>query len=293
MNHLLPILRHSLLRMRWQILGWGLGIGALGLILVPFYDIFMSRQGDFMKMLEGYPPEFLAFFGGDTTSLLTPEGYLGMYGFSMLPVIIGIFAVLAGSGLIASDEEKGRLDLILSHPVGRTAFFFGRLLAFTLALIAILIISWLGFCVLLPGSSMQISWGKMAVPFIPLFAQAFIYGSLALLLSMMLPSRNTSAACAAVVMIGSYFLSSMAFINESLNRVASLLPYAYYQGAGAIEKLNTGWLFWLMVASMLMIILAWWRFLRRDIHLSGEGSISFQFLKRGNKNHASTTGWGD
>jgi hypothetical protein len=155
-------------------------------------------------------------------------------------------------------------------------------------LIAILIIAWLGFCVLLPSSSMQISWGKMAVPFIPLFAQAFIYGSLALLLSMMLPSRNTSAACTAVVMVGSYFLSSMSFINDSLDRAARLLPYAYYQGAGAIEKLNTGWLFWLMLASVVMILFAWWRFLKRNIHLSGEGSISFQFLKRIHRKHANT-----
>ena len=50
-------------------------------------------------MVESYPPEFLAFFGGDVATLATPEGFLGMYGFSMLPVIVGIFAVLAGSGL--------------------------------------------------------------------------------------------------------------------------------------------------------------------------------------------------
>ncbi len=53
-----------------------------------------------------------------------------MYGFSLLPVIVGIFALIAGSGLIASDEESGRLDLILAHPPSRTALFWGRLLAF-------------------------------------------------------------------------------------------------------------------------------------------------------------------
>ena len=96
-------MRYSMVRMRWQILGWGLGIAFLGLIIIGFYDTFMEQQEDFLHMLENYPPEFLAFFGGDAVELATPEGYLGMYGFSMLPVILGIFAILAGSGLIASD----------------------------------------------------------------------------------------------------------------------------------------------------------------------------------------------
>jgi hypothetical protein len=102
---MLTTLRYTLSSLRGQILGWGLGVAALGLLLVPFYDVFMGQQADFLQMIESYPPEFLAFFGGDAASLATTEGYLGMYGFSMLPLIVGIFAVIAGSGLLASDEE--------------------------------------------------------------------------------------------------------------------------------------------------------------------------------------------
>lgn len=276
MKRLWTIFRYTIRRLRVQILGWGLGIASLGLILVPFYDIFMDQQGDFMQMLESYPPEFMAFFGGDTSSLLTPEGYLGMYGFSLLPLIIGTFAVLVGSGLIAGDEEKGRLDLILSQPVGRTAFFFGRVLAFIAATIAILFIAWLGFVVLLGQSSMDISLFQMFLPFLPLLAQALIYGMLALLLSMLLPSRNTSAAISGLVVVASYFVSSMAILNESLETIASLLPYAYYQGAEAISGINLTWLLGLFSVSAFMVLVSWWRFLRRDVRLSGEGSFKLR-----------------
>ena len=178
---MLTELRYSLIRLRWQILGWGLGIASLGLIIVGFYDTFMEQQEDFLRMVESYPPEFLAFFGGDVATLATPEGFLGMYGFSMLPVIVGIFAVLAGSGLIASDEEGGQLDLILAHPPSRTAFFFARFIALSLATMMIVLLGWLGFSILLGGSSLDIPWTDMALPFIPLLAQALIYSTLALL----------------------------------------------------------------------------------------------------------------
>jgi len=268
---MLTTLRYALTQFRGQILGWGLGIAALGLILVPFYDVFMEEQADFMQMLESYPPEFLAFFGGDAASMATPGGYLGMYGFSMLPVIVGIFAVIVGSGLLASDEESGRLDLIVAHPVSRAALFWGRLAGFVVSAVAILILGWLGFSVLLGGSSLDVSWGEMALPFLPVLAQVLIYGTLALLFSMLLPARRLAAAAAGLVMVASYFLSSMAALNENLAAVARFLPYHYFQGSDAMNGLNLGWFASLMAASAVLALLAWWRFLRRDIRVGGEG----------------------
>lgn len=261
---------------RGQILGWGIGIAALGLLIVAFYDVFGERQADFMKMIESYPPEFLAFFGTDAKGMMSPEGYLGMYGFSFLPIIIGFFAVLVGSNLIAGDEEHGRLDLVIAHPVGRTAFYFGRLVAFMGATVSILVLGWLGFCVLLNGSSLEITWGEMTLPFISSLAQALIYGTLALLLSMVLPTRNFASIISGLVMVVGYVLSSMASLNENLGSVSKLFPYTYFQGSEAFTNLNLTWLLALFGVSAIMALLAWWRFMRRDIRLSGEGSFRLQ-----------------
>jgi ABC-2 type transport system permease protein len=268
---MLTTLRYALVQFRGQILGWGLGIAALGLILISFYDVFMEQQADFMQMLESYPPEFLAFFGGDAASMATPDGYLGMYGFSMLPVIVGIFALIAGSGLLASDEESGRLDLIVAHPVSRAALFWGRLAGFVVSSVAILILGWLGFAVLLGGSSLDVSWGEMALPFLPVLAQVLIYGTLALLFSMLLPARRLAAMAAGLVMVISYFASSMATLNESLAAVARFLPYDYFQGGDALSGLNFTWFLGLLAGSAVLALLAWWRFQQRDIRVGGEG----------------------
>jgi ABC-2 type transport system permease protein len=264
-------LRYTFIRFRWQILGWGLGISLLGLIIVAFYDAFLEQQQTFQEMMASYPPELLAFFGGDAASLATTEGYLGMYGFSMLPVITGIFAVIAGSGLIASDEEGGQLDLILAYPFGRTAFFLGRLLALVIAVVMVIVLGWLGFAVLLGGSSLDVTWYEMALPFLPLLAQTLIYCTLALALSMLLPARRMAALGAGLVMVASYFLTSMSSLNAGLESIAAFLPYAYYQGSDALNGLNWGWLLGLVGASVLLSLVAWWRFSRRDIRVAGEG----------------------
>lgn len=284
---MLTTLRYTLSSLRGQILGWGLGVAALGLILVPFYDVFMEQQADFLQMIESYPPEFLAFFGGDAASLATTEGYLGMYGFSMLPVIVGIFAVIVGSGLLASDEESGRLDLIVAHPVSRTGIYWGRTLAFVAASLGIMIVGWLGFSILLGGSSLDVTWGQMALPFLPLLAQTLLYGALALLLSMLLPARRLAAAGAGVVLVLSYLLTSMAGLNDSLAAVARFLPYDYFQGGEAINGLDWPSFLGLLVASAALALLAWWRFQRRDIRVAGEGGWRMPSLR--NRGRAEAT----
>ncbi|HSB65562.1 MAG TPA: ABC transporter permease subunit, partial [Anaerolineales bacterium] len=250
----------------------------LGLLIVAFYDVFGERQADFMKMIESYPPEFLAFFGTDAKGVMSPEGYLGMYGFSFLPIIIGFFAVMAGSNLIAGDEERGRLDLVIAHPVGRTAFFFGRVIAFIGAAISILLVGWLGFCVMLNGSSLGITWGEMALPFVSTLAQGLIYGTLALLLSMVFPAKNYGSIIAGLLMVVGYIMSSMASLNENIATFARYFPYTYFQGSEAFTNLNRSWLLALFGVSIGMLLLAWWRFVRRDIRLSGEGNFRLQTI---------------
>lgn len=282
MKRLWTTFRYTYSRLRGQILGWGLGLAIYGMMLVPMYDI-LAKQGDRLQQLvASYPPEFLAFFGGDASSLITPAGFLGMYAFSMMPVIIGVFAVLVGSGLIVSDEERGRLDLIIAHPVGRSAFFFGRSLAIVAAAVSIMILGWLGFSLLLGSSGLNITMGQMVVPFLSLLVQTLVYSTLALLLSMILPSRNMAAMVTGVFVVASYFVSSLAFMDNRMEAVSKLMPYHYFQTVLSFKELNLSWMSALSGISVLMIVLAWLRFNQRDIRLSGEGSWKLGFqLKRG------------
>jgi len=278
MKSLWTTFRYTYTGLRGQILGWGLGLALYGLMIVPMYDVIGAQQGQLQQMLASYPPEFLAFFGGDTNSLITPAGFLGMYAFSMMPVIIGVFAVLAGSGLIVSDEERGRLDLIIAYPVGRSSFFFGRSLGILGAALTIMMLGWLGFCLMLGRSNLGFGWGEVVVPFLSLLAQTLVYATLALLLSMFLPSRNLAAMVTGAFMVTSYFVSSLSFMDERLEAVSQFMPYHYFQTVLSYHELNLTWLFALLGISVLMTTVAWLLFIRRDIRLSGEGSWRLPLL---------------
>ncbi|MGH2593812.1 MAG: ABC transporter permease subunit [Anaerolineae bacterium] len=276
------VFRYALSGLRGQIIGWGLTMFLLGFMSVPFYDSIVSQADQMEQLLSSFPPELMALFGDfSTSSIVTPEGYLGLQYFDLMaPLILGAFAVLVGSGLLASDEENGRLDLILAHPVSRTALFGGRLLALVAATLAILILSWLGIVILMGQTSMGLSWGEVALPFVSLLAVLLFFGALALLLSMLLPSRRMAAMTASFVLIASYFLVALARISADLETAVKFSPFNYYQSSKAIDGLNAGWFIGLLAVAALFAVLAWWRFERRDIRVAGEGSWRLSLRRR-------------
>jgi ABC-2 type transport system permease protein len=264
------IFQHSFFRWRGQVLGWGISLALLGVFLVQFYDTLAGQQAQYNQLLQGLPPELMAFFGSNQ-DLFSPSGYLNIEFFSYMPIILGIFAILAGSGLLASDEENGTLDLVLAHPISRAALYWGRFLAYALASLAILAITWLGFVLSEGGTSMGVPWGGLGLPFLSLFSVLMFFGSLAALLSMLLPSRSLAAMLSGALLVASYFITSMANVNSSLEQVSKFSPLTYYQGGDAIQQMNWGWFAGLLGIAFLLTLLGWWRFERRDIRVGGEG----------------------
>ncbi len=277
---MMTIFRYRLRAFRGQILGWGIAMALLGLLVVSFYDTVVQQQAQFEQLLDAYPPAMSAFFG-DVTAMATPAGYLSVEFFALAPIILGIFAVLAGSGLLVSDEENGTLDLMLAHPVSRRDLFIGRLLAFVAALAGIILLSFLGILVAQSLSTMlNLAPLALAWPFVSLFAVLLLFGMLALALSFLLPSRRLAASTAGFLLIASYFVTSLAKLNAALETLANLSPLNYYQSGDTIRGLNVANLAGLFIVAVGLAGLALWRFQKRDLRVGGESGWRFRLSRR-------------
>jgi ABC-2 type transport system permease protein len=273
------ILRYGLVGRRWQVFGWGLAMFVLGMLVVARYDLMVKSRKEFMALLNGPLGQLVKFFG-DKDTMFSPEGFLNFQLFSFLPLVLGVFVVLGGSGLLAVDEEKGTLDLILAHPVSRTDLYVGRLLAFIVALVAILVLSGLGVLLAAQGSTLDIKGMDLIFPYLSLGAALLVFAMLALFLSMVLPSRRAAATTAGLLLVTSFFLSNLARGDPDLVPYARLLPLHYFQGGKALRGLDLKSFGGLGGVAVLLAGLAWWRFERRDIRVSGEGSWRLAFWKR-------------
>lgn len=262
--------KHTLRRMRGQIIGWSIGIALYSLMMVVLYPAVTDIE-DLTALYESFPKEMMVFFGaGDIMMLNTPRGYLDTYFFSYMQVIIGILAISAGASMVTGEEENGTLDLILAHPVSRTALFWGRLLGLAVALMIVLLAGWLCWVIPAEQVGLGLGWIELLRPFLPLFAVLLFFAATALLLSMLLPAGRIAGMLTGALLVGNFLLAGLSQLSENLEPFMDLTPLAYYQGGRAIEGLNWGWLAGLLAASLALALAAWLLFRRRDIRVGGE-----------------------
>jgi ABC-2 type transport system permease protein len=262
--------KHTIRRMRGAMIGWGIGLFLYGLMMIAFYSSLDEMGAQFMELLENYPKELLAFFP-NITEFATPKGYMDTYFFAYMPIIVGIFSISACAGLLVGDEEKGILDLVMSHPVSRTGIFLGRLLGFVAVTSVILLGGWLGWVLPSGTSDFPLTALEVLQPFLPLLAILLLFGTLTLMFSMLLPSGRLAGALSGAVLVANFLLIGLSGLNPDLEPIYQLTPLYFHQGGAAIEGINWGWLAGLFVVAILFALVAWIRFQRRDIRVGGEG----------------------
>ena len=270
--------KHTLRRLRGQMIGWGIGLALYSLMMAYFYES-VAGMGDLQAFLSSFPEEMLAFFKG-IMELNTPPGYLDTYYYNYMAIVVGIFAVGACAGLLAGDEERGTLDLVMAHPISRSALFWGRLLGFVVATAVILLAGWLGWVLPPSSADLGLSWLELLWPCLPLFAVLMLFGALALLLSMLLPASRMASMLSGALLVGDYLLLGLANMNADLEPAARLTPLYYYQGGYAVSGVNWGQVSGLLGVALLLACGAWGLFRQRDIRVGGEHSWRLPDLLR-------------
>jgi len=260
-----PLFLKSLRDFRGQVLGWGLGIGVMLLLTTALYPSLSSVYGEMMKQL---PEGMLSFFGAEV-SFDTLEGYLSVEFFSFAHVALAVFAILAGTAVIAGEESQGTLELLLAEPVTRLRLGTMKLvaLATVTAVIIVLILAcfWVGVLV----AGVETSGARITVAMVLMWLFQLTIAYLSVLFSLVLPSRLFAGTAMAVLLIASYILESLSRLVAGLEPFRPLMVTTYYRGQEAL----TGQVSWghvaglvglLVVAFLLTLAL----FQRRDIGVS-------------------------
>lgn len=256
------LLRKALRDLRGQALGWGLGLGVLLALTTGLYPSISSTYGEAMSQL---PEEFLAFFGADF-GLDTLPGYLNAEFFSYAPVILAVFAIMAGTATLAGEEGQGTLDLLLAQPVSRLQVALTKHIALLVATAAVLIIMMAAFWLSLLFISADVPVGRILVAFALLWPFEVAVAYLSVLLSLVVPGRLAAGVIMAIFLVSSYILDSLANLVSWLANGRPVFLTAYYRGGEAL----VGEVSWIYLGGLLAIVvvtplLNLWLFQTRDI----------------------------
>ncbi|GEM88094.1 ABC transporter permease subunit [Meiothermus granaticius] len=251
------ILAQNLRMGRGNLLGFGLGLAALSLISVMFLPSMQQNSQELQQLLQSMPKGMLAAFGvSDQVDMLTPEGFLqGRLFALMVPLLLIIQGVGIGSATLAGEEERGQLELIAAHPVGRTRLFLEKLGLLGAALL---------FSSLLLFVSIWLGLKAVGVP-LPLDHQlAAVSGSF--LLGLLFGGLALALGLASLLAVTAYLWNALTPLSQDLAQSQKFSPFYWAVGYEPLRNgFDWGYIAVLLGLILLLLVLGLLRFRRRDL----------------------------
>lgn len=224
---MISMFMHEVKSRRGGILGWGLFMAFFAFIYIPIYPSFADQMAGFEDLLD--LPLYQAL---GVSSMAKFADYLSSTFLNFLPIIVGIYAIITGTGALAGEEDKGTIELLVTLPLSRTQVVIAKALAMLVALILIFLLAlvgcWISLAIANPQIDDPIAIGQMsaavfnALPLTVFFLMAaFFFGAF-------LPTRSIAGMAATALLILSYLGNNLANLVDVLKDFKFLFPHNYY-----------------------------------------------------------------
>lgn len=241
-------------------------VSLYSIFAVAIFPTFDTSGVDLEAVMEGYPDAIREAFGLE--ALGTIEGFLAgeLYNFVWV-ILLGVYFAYRAGGLIASDIEHDRLDLLLSLPVSRSTLLLEKFSSLLVPIFAINIGAGavIYASILIIGESIDpIALSMVHFLSIPYFCLA---SSIGLTLSVLVDRADIAQRAALGVIFSLYLVESIAGTSDELEVLQVFSPTNYYDPT-AILVHNTYALLdagILVLGSIGLILVAQTIFRRRDI----------------------------
>jgi ABC-2 type transport system permease protein len=223
------VLARTLRDSRRGVLWWSVGLAGLVALMVAVYPSVRDSPG-LDELLESYPEALKGIVGfGGELDYSSGAGYLGIELFSfMVPLLLIIAAVSAGSAAVAGEEERGTLDLLLSTPVSRRRLVLEKLGALTAELLALGAVLWLALAAGARAGDLGVSAGHLGAATASAVLLALAFGTIALFVGAATGRRSRAIAVAAAGAVAAYFVDSLSSLSRLLDVLQEGSPFYHY-----------------------------------------------------------------
>ncbi len=249
---------------RVPIFGWGVGLGVLMAgVLAAVPSLLNTASAKAAVVALGSSFAFIA----EPIKIDTPGGYATWkYGLTIL--VVCIWPILASTGMLRGEEERGSMDVLLSLPRGRARIAVEKVAAMWTALAAMGVI--VGFLTYASGLAVKgdIGFGASIMFGLNLSLICAVFGGIGLLVSQFTQERRTAAGISSGVLLIFIVMDAMHRVVPSTLWLSRLSPVYYYNlskplvpGYGA----DVAGLLVMVGLSVLLSGIAIWLFARRDV----------------------------
>lgn len=262
----LSVFRVTVREIRRAALVVAVGLGAFFYLVLLSSSTFVSDAASVGFFRQ--PPRAVEAFLGGSANFLDPSGWLviGM----MHPVVLALQtagALMVAAGAVATELERGTLELVLSRPLPRSAFLTAKMTA-SLATVTVVHAGGLGGVLVARVSVSgvdKIALGDVLAAFFGSWTLFAAFAMVGVFLSAGSSLRGRAIGAAVGVVVASFFANFIALLFDEVRELRFVTPFHYFRPAEIVEGRALGDL---AVPAGLVVafgVLAVWRFARRDL----------------------------
>jgi ABC-2 type transport system permease protein len=243
---------------------WTVCIASIVFVTIAVWPAFKGNTS-IDEAMSNLPSGVVEAFG--LAGFGTPAGFLraNLYDF-FIPILMAGAAVGFANSLTSSEEDNGRLEIILAQPVRRQAIFLGRILA---AIVWIVLIT-VATTIVQFGSDalfgLQIGADRLLATLALSGLFAIFAACLTFAISGFYGKPSLALGVGLFVVIGGCIVASLFPISSSLAEFAHLSPWDWAFAGDPLSGNTELWRYLVMAGPALALAISGiWSFGRRDI----------------------------
>lgn len=242
----------QLLRERWLLIGWSLGLLLYFLVVGWSYSTVIEHAQGIERVWEQLPEEFRKAIG-DAPSITSPGGYFESRGTSLLPLVLGGAIAAQATRRLAGAEQAGELDHVLSLPIRRSTYFWAHWGVGVTHLIAWLAAATVGAVIGMAASGMGAGvLGRIAFMVAETLPFALAVHAGALLVGVAFHRRAPGTAILASLLGAAFLLHIVSSLADDLAWLRWFSPYALWLRGDPYEYRSSG--AYLAVSALLVAV---------------------------------------
>lgn len=247
---------------------WSVCIIAIMFMGMSEFSAYYNNP-EMAAILDQMPEGLMKAFGMDSTSLTTVHGFYGVlstYNF----IIIGIHAVLLGSGIIAKEERDKTAEFLMTMPVSRTKVVLMKLTsALIICVIMICVVDVTALLITAQYNPGDKFYTFLGLSTLGLFLIQMIFMSFGMMVSSIMKRYKKSGTASLTVLLVTYVFSIAAAMNEQLDFLKYLTPFKYFEATTLLVKESVEGIYVLISVILTLVFLgvSFVVYPRRDLHI--------------------------
>jgi ABC-2 type transport system permease protein len=214
---------------------------------------------------ETYPKALRSLFG--INDLASGTGFLRAEIFSFVgPLLVIILAVLWGGDVIAGEEDRGTMDLLMANPISRRRVVLEKWAALLVGVAVAGAGLAAGLEIGIAAASIDVGWQKVAAATVATALIGMLFGTVALALGAATGRRGLARGLTAGLAVAAYLVSSLSDLVTWLRPIRPASPWYHALGT---DPLGVGFQPWhlgvLVVATAAIAWVGVLAFGRRDL----------------------------